>query len=215
MIRSGGSTPAKDPPPNGAPADWKAKVTATFKVLDKEGAGYISTVPSKLAQTSLSEISVLGADVLEKQVAAGDLKASIMVTLPDWIAVIKGKCEEKGWGAVGAFLEAVDAAAATDKKSEVEAAARGCFAALDADWAEPPKSGAVDIASEVETLGDGIPTKCKSLLAGLEKGTKVSADEWIAHVSPKVDTLGGPRVLKMVGTITLRVEKAKEMEDAF
>ena len=54
--------------PVGAPPDWKDEACAVFDLLDKEGAGYISTVPSdapKVAGHCHSEISVLGEEVLD------------------------------------------------------------------------------------------------------------------------------------------------------
>jgi hypothetical protein len=216
-----GSKPSGPPPPPGAPDDWKAKAMAAFGALDKEKAGYITTVPSKQRDTKFSEIFMLGDEVIKKQQAAGDLELNLAVDLATWIGVVRTRCEDEsiGWEKVGAFLEAivasVEAADDAERKKKVEEKAALCFKGLDEDWADPPKTGAVDVAAECETLGDNTAAKVKSLLAGLEAGTAVGSEAFVAHVLGKMDALGWPRVLKMLSTIIARVEKAKDLADAF
>ena len=162
-----------------------------------------------------------GRDVIKKQQAAGDLELHLEANLAQWIGMVRARSEDTsiGWEKVGAFLDAivaaVEAADDAERRKEVEQKAAACFKGLDEDWADPPKTGVVDVAAECETLGDSTSTKVRGLLAGLEAGTAVGSEAFVAHALGKVDALGWPRVLKMLSTIMARVEKAKEMADAF
>ena len=138
----GGSSAAKaEPLPNGAPADWKDAPTATFKLLDKTGTGTIVLVSYKMRETTFSEISAMGDDVMELQKAIGDFASAPIVLMEDWIDLIKGRIEDKGWEEVSKFLTAVDAAVADTKRNVCETTAKAVFKLADEGWAEPPNTG--------------------------------------------------------------------------
>ena len=100
---------AKNNVPNDAPpADWEALASATFHLLDKEGAGYITAVPADFAGYlgHCSEISVLGDEVLKRQKLMGDVPVNLHLSLADWIGLLRERASsEFGSQSVEAFLE--------------------------------------------------------------------------------------------------------------
>jgi len=193
-----------------APADWEARATAVFEIIDKEGAGYITTVPTA-ATGFCSELSVLGEDALFWQKAAGDFELVLVMELPEWISSIKSAIQCQGWPPVGELLQAVQEAACNGvgKKEEVEHKARAAYAAL----SDAPDTASLDIVGAVESLcladQSLVRVWCKSLLRGLEPGTPLSIDEWVAHCEIQVESLGWPRMVKHLTTVTSHAERAK------
>jgi len=208
----GGSALAKEPLPKDAPEEWKATVTASFRLLDKEGSGIITLVPFKKREILFSEVTVLGDDVAQKQKEIGDFESKV-VSITDWIEVIKGKIEANGWAPVLALLEAIDAGVANSSLNQCEQIAKKVFKQMDSAWAEPANTGSLDFITECEALADQTDEKAKGLLVGLDKGKKLSANEWVAHVNAKVETLGWPRAQKQLKAIEARLDKVADAED--
>jgi len=206
-----GSTP--EPPPNGAPEDWKEKTMAVFRLLDKNQAHTIALVPKKKAEMVFSEISVLGEDVLEKQKAIDDFEANQAVNIVHWVEIIKLKIIAKGWGAVNELLEAVTVAVGDSSKNQCDSTAKGIYKEMDKSWCEPANTGSIDMIAECEALGDDTDKKVKDLLVGLEKDKKISADEWAAHVATKVEPLGWPRAMKQLMALKARLDKVADTDD--
>jgi len=210
----GGSSAAKpDPPPNGAPEDWKAKPTATFKLLDKTESSWIVLVAYKVRETKFSEISALGDDIMEQQKAIGDFETTEKVFLTDWIDLIKARIEDKGWEPVSNFLDAIDAAVADTKRNTCETLAKGIFKTMDEGWAEPANTKELDFASECEALADKTHIKAAALIEGLEKEKKMKVDEWVAHCKGKVEVLGWPRAQMCLKVLEARLEKVADAGD--
>jgi len=208
----GAAKPAVDPPPNGAPEDWKQQVMATFRLLDKNGSGVISLIPYKKRETLFSEISVLGEDVLEKQKEIDDF-TNQTVPILEFIEIMKTKIEAKGWEPVKALLTAVDTAAANSNLNECEKTARKVFKMMDSGWADPPNTGSLDFISKCEALSDETDKKAKDLLEGLEKDKKIAVNDWVTQVTGKVEVLGWPRALKQLKAIEARLEKVSDTDD--
>ena len=213
--------------PVGAPPEWKDDASAVFDLLDKEGAGYITTVPAdapKVAGHCHSEISVLGDEVLEAQRAAGDFGLQLSISRDDWLATLSRLTSEdgRGWEPVGTFLQAISTAASNGvgKKGEVDEASRACFSALSDMMAGGPQSDgleldAFDVIGAVEELCKSDPGVvriwCKSLLAGLclPQGMPLSIDEWVAHCELRAEEIGWPRCIKMLITLTSHAESVR------
>lgn len=213
--------------PVGAPPNWKDEACAVFDLLDKEGAGYISTVPSdapKVAGHCHSEISVLGEEVLDAQRDAGDLGLMLNVSREDWVATLGQLASQdgRGWEPVAILLETIYTAASNGvgKKGEVEEHARACFSALSDMMAGGPQAeadelDAFDVVGAVEALCVADPgvvrVWCKSLLAGLclPTGAPLSADEWVAHCELRAEEIGWPRIMKMLITLTSHAENER------
>mmetsp|Transcript_9092 Transcript_9092/g.23798 ORF Transcript_9092/g.23798 Transcript_9092/m.23798 type:complete len:216 (+) Transcript_9092:57-704(+) len=208
-----GSTAAPAHPAD-FPADWKAKVGAVFSKLDKSGTGAIATVPHKKATAGdfFAEMTVLGESVLTKQLAMGDFAHSPAVTHVEFVELIKTKGTEKGWAPVGEFLDAVIAACSDESKGGWEQLARNVFKGLDANWCDPKDTGEVDFVKELKEIGDKTDEKAGTLVAGLEEGKKIKCDEWVAHISSKVDVADWMRVKKELMMITARLEKVNELD---
>jgi len=209
------SGPAKEPAPKDAPEDWKATVMATFRSIDKNSTGTITLIPYKKRETVFSELSVLGDPVLEKQKELGDFPAKT-VTILEWIDIIKAKVEEKGWGPVNEYLQAVDAVVKegpTSSANQSEQLAKKVFKDMDSNWAEPANTGALDFLEECKALADETDLKAKSLLDGLEAGKKISSADWVAHCNAKVEPLGFPRVMMQLRVIDARLEKVSDTGD--
>ena len=179
----------KPPAPKDSPDDWGVQAEAVFKLLDKDGAGHISTVPHKKRDDYASEITVLGEDVLAKQLEAGDFKLNDKVTITEWKGIIREKVEEKDWPTVRALFEAITKAVNDEAQGGWEQLARNVFKGLDSKWCEPADTGSVAVPKECKEIGDKTDEKCATILAGLEEETKITCDEWVAHVKTKVCSL--------------------------
>ena len=211
----GGSKPPAGPP-GGAPADYLAQATATFKLLDKDGSGSISLVAKRKMDEAFGEISVLGDEVVAKQVALGDFETKPKVTLEAWLALVTTKVEEKTWAPMAELLAAIEGAVAAgeaDGAKLVEPLARDVFKKLDEGWVEPAKTGQVDVAVEAKELGDSTDEKTKGLTDGLPEG-KVDADAWTTHCLARLPVLGWPRTYAMLMVYSARLEKIADMESA-
>lgn len=209
----GGSKASGPPAPAGAPADWKAQVEAVFKLLDKNGTGYIDTVPHKKRDEKFSEILVLGDAVVAAQLAAGDFTLD-HPSMSEFVAAVQKGAEAQGWAPVGDLLAKITSAVEGDEtKGGWQDLARNVFKKLDSKWCEPADTGSVDIVAELKGLGDKTDIKTATIASGLTEGTKIACDDFVTHVGTKVEPAGWPRVKKELMVIHARLEKVAELDD--